>query len=120
MDARPLGRIALLLPFACLAASLVGPTQAHAFGVPPLHVPKQQVTPPVPITVVTPLPKAIPDPKVSAPTPTGPTGWTYGGPPVGPTSFVRTPEPGTLLSGLVGLGVLAWYRRRRTPPVQLT
>lgn len=84
---------------------------------PPINVPNTKLNPPKPVTVVTPLPLVSSGPSVVAPTPLGPSSWTYSGPPVGPTNFVRTPEPGTLLSGLVGAAVLAFYRRRR-PPIQ--
>ena len=77
---------------------------------PPPPPPKKATTPPTTTPPVT--PPTPPPPPPPPPTPTG-SGEGPGDPPIDPPPPNETPEPASVLTGLVGLATLAGYRFRR-------
>jgi hypothetical protein len=81
---------------------------------PPVTSGSQPPPPPPPDTGGTPTPPPPPPTTTGGPTPTPPPPTTQGGHP--PSS---APEPATIITGLVGLGLASaagWYQRRRRKP----
>lgn len=90
------------------------------FGVPPSRTIQEEIIPPTPPTVVVPTPPTTGTPE----TPENPgTPGTPGKPtdPGGPIITNHAPEPASLVSGLLGMGMVWFYRRRpRKRPVEKT
>ncbi len=87
----------------------VGPALLVLFFPPPVEVPPTP-TPPTPVIELPPSlppPPPVVTPPVIRPDDVGPT----------PTPVENSPEPATLVTGLVGMGLAGLYalRRRRTP-----
>ncbi len=94
----PSSRLAYVL-LAGMAAGALWPASAHAYTSPQRLV--VIITPPSDVTM--PLQVQPPEPPPpDEPTPTDP-----------PVQLQETPEPAAMVTGLVGAGLLVWYRSRR-------
>jgi hypothetical protein len=102
---------ALSADWTALTMTMIGGHVIVPTTPPPPPTPTGSPSPPPPPTTTGGTPTPPPPPTTTGSTPTPPPPTTQGGP--GPSG---APEPATIVTGLLGLGIASaagWYRRRR-------